>query len=210
MGSEHKTLLKRKFNTIVDIGANRGQFSLAANKWSPNAKIYAFEPLPIPASIFNKIFSNHANTILNSVAIGPSIAKTYMHVSARDDSSSLLEIDDPQVEIFPGTNMFELQEVNVGRLDQFLTSDDFQSPSLLKIDVQGYEFEVLVGCESLLTNIDVIYCECSFIELYKNQKLAFTVIEWLLKREFIFNGFYNSYYDKNGRTVQADFVFIKK
>ena len=51
-GAEHRQILSRDLATAVDIGANRGQFSLAAREWSPGARMIAFEPLPGPGAVF--------------------------------------------------------------------------------------------------------------------------------------------------------------
>jgi len=45
------------------------------------------------------------------------------------------------------------------------------------------------------------------MELYKGQALADEVIAWLRERGFALNGVYNMAYDRNGKAVQADFLF---
>jgi len=80
----------------------------------------------------------------------------------------------------------------------------------LKIDVQGFEYEVLSGCESLLEKFDQVYCECSFVELYSGQKLVPDVIQWLASRGYLLVGIYNPHYDDNGHAIQADFLFDRK
>lgn len=206
-GAEHRYVLSRNFDTIVDIGANRGQFALAARRWSPQSKVISFEPLPQPAELFRRIFSDDSLVTLHEAAIGPSSQLCKMHVSERDDSSSLLPISALQATIFPGTAEAGTIEVRVAPLDNFVTSSQLIGRALLKLDVQGFEFEALAGCQSLLPHFDVIYCECSFIELYSGQKLAPEVISWLAQNGFALLGVYNPAYDANGRFVQADLLF---
>ena len=79
----------------------------------------------------------------------------------------------------------------------------------MKIDVQGYELEVLKGSSDLLQSIFYVYVECSFIELYDEQPLANDVINFLEKFSFILKGVYNPHFNKNGIVVQADFLFEK-
>lgn len=50
--------------------------------------------------------------------------------------------------------------------------------------------------------------ECSFVELYAGQALAHEVIHWLADRGFVLRGMYNPYYDHQGRSIQADFLFV--
>ena len=84
-----------------------------------------------------------------------------------------------------------------------------QRPAFLKIDVQGYELEVLKGSCDVLDCIDLVYVECSFIELYAGQALAHHVIEWLLPYGFSLSAIYNLSTDRQGQAVQADFLFSR-
>jgi len=209
-GAEHRTVLSADLKTVVDIGANRGQFSLAARNWSPSAILIAFEPLAAPADIFRRVFADDDKVILHQAAIGPASARQKMHVSARDDSSSLLPISSAQTTMFPGTGEIAITDVRVGPLDEFVKASDLLAPAMLKIDVQGYEYEALLGCESLLHHFDCIYCECSFVELYSGQKMGGEVIDWLSSKGFQLVEKYNDAYDQQGVTVQADFLFSRK
>ena len=204
---EHDSVLKTPYATIVDIGANRGQFALACRALLPAAKVISFEPLPKPAEVFHQYFQNDANVKLYRAAIGPQKSQELMHISARDDSSSLLPMGGEEVKAFPGTEEVGTMQVDVAPLDYFLKSSDISAPALLKIDVQGYEFEVLMGCESLLPLFDHVYCECSFVELYTGQKLVDSIIDWLYQRGFGLAGVHNMSYDKFGKSIQADFLF---
>lgn len=207
VGAEHRNILSSNLKYIVDIGANRGQFSLAARKWAPLAKVVSFEPLPAPSEIYRKVFRDDKNVELHLAAIGSDSGEATIHISHRDDSSSLLPIGEKQVSLFPGTHEKSTTIIRVAHLDEFLVPEDIISPSMLKIDVQGFEFETLLGSESLLQYFDCIYVECSFIELYEGQKLANEIIKWLSERGFVLVGIYNMTYDSKGRSVQADFLF---
>jgi FkbM family methyltransferase len=205
-GVEHKAVLSRPLSTLVDIGANRGQFALAARAFS-GAKIVSFEPLPEVAKIFMRVFNDDLSVKLHIAAIGEKSETKLIHLSARDDSSSLLEIGEAQSSFFPGTHEVGTLEVTVGALDNFLTKEEIVRPAMLKIDVQGFELQAIVGCKSLIGNFDYVYCECSFVELYKNQKLAGEVITYLYKLGFILTGIYNPSYDHVGNCIQADLLF---
>lgn len=209
-GAEHRYVLLRDLGTVVDIGANRGQFALAARRWAPKARVISFEPLPGPASVFCRVFSGDDQVVLHQAAIGPASIRQKMHVSARDDSSSLLPISSVQTTMFPGTGEVATTEVRVAPLDEFVTANDLPMPAMLKLDVQGFEFDALRGCESLLERFDWVYCECSFVELYSGQRLAWEVIDWLSARGFCLIGMFNPAYDHRGQAVQADFLFSRK
>lgn len=208
---EHMAVLHHlNCKTIVDIGANRGQFALVARNYFPEAIIMSFEPLPKPASIMNLVFSDDDNTVLFQAAIGPTNIQCEMHISARDDSSSLLPISSLQEEIFPGTSEVGTVDVHVAPLSTFIGEDDIEGLALLKLDVQGFELDALHGCDSLLPRFEWVYCECSFVELYSGQKLAADVIDWLSRKDFKIQGIYNPSYDNKGLAIQADFLFQRR
>lgn len=208
-GAEHRHVLSRELKTVIDIGANRGQFALAVRQWAPKARVISFEPLSIPAAIFRRVFAGDDQVVLHPVAVGPESVRQEMHVSARDDSSSLLPISSLQGILFPGTEEVATTEVQVAPLAEFVSAEDLQRPSMLKLDVQGFEFDALRGCESLLKHFDWVYCECSFVELYSGQKMAWEVIDWLSAGGFCLMGMFNPAYDLNGQAVQADFLFSR-
>ncbi|MBI9044513.1 MAG: FkbM family methyltransferase [Anaerolineaceae bacterium] len=208
-GTEHLDILKNldcKF--VLDIGANRGQFSLVARECFPGAVIHAVEPLEEPVKIFRSIFKDDAHITLHQCAIGSQSEVKTIHVTKDDDSSSLLPIGETQVKLFPSTREKETRKVNVYILEELIDVDIIQQPSLMKIDVQGYELEILIGCQNILEKFNFLYIETSFVELYEGQALASEVIAFLERNGFLFKGVYNSYYDENGLAIQADCLFI--
>ncbi len=210
-GLEHRSVLPNLdyLQTVVDVGANHGQFALAVQHCFPDVKIFSFEPLSNPAIRFRKIFQGDSKVMLHQAAIGPNTGETSIHVSMADDSSSLLPISHLQQRLFPGTGEVRTDTIQVGRLDDFIDAKNIIPPALLKIDVQGAELSTLQGCEDLLNNFDYVYAECSFVELYKGQAYADEVIVWLQARNFILKGVYNMSYDKQGCAIQGDFLFQK-
>lgn len=209
-GVEHKPVLKMlgEIRHVVDIGANRGQFALMARKCFPEALIDSFEPLAEPGQIYQAVFSGDMKARLHDLAIGPQKGNAVIHVSNRDDSSSLLPIDGEQTNLFPETSEKETRVIKVSALDDvFKSTSEIISPSLLKIDVQGYELSTLNGCASLLGQFKYIYVECSFVELYTGQSLVGDVIRYLADHDFRLVGVHNIFYGPNGKSIQADFLF---
>jgi FkbM family methyltransferase len=210
-GVEHLPVLRQfieqDIQTVVDIGANRGQFALAARAQFPAAQIISFEPLEEPAGIFRRVFAGDTLVTLHQVAIGQEEKESSMHVSHSDDSSSLLPISDLQNELFPNTEEKEVRKVTVKRLVGMINAAEIRQPALLKIDVQGFEKEVLLGIGSLIRQFQVVYVECSFMELYAGQALAHEVIALLQQKGFRLQGVYNLSYDNNSIAIQGDFLF---
>ena len=80
----------------------------------------------------------------------------------------------------------------------------------LKIDTQGYEFQVLKGAEKILKKFEGILVEVSLIELYEGQKNWLEIVEFIQSHGFklwsVDRGFSNK---KNGQTLQLDLCFFK-
>jgi FkbM family methyltransferase len=208
---EHVPLLRhRKFATILDAGANKGQFALVARAHNPAARVYAFEPMAKASAIFSTVFSADINTTMIRSALGSTRETTIMNVSGRADSSSLLPIGSLQSDTFPGTAAIGQETISVQRLDDLAPALEILAPALLKIDVQGFELELLKGATQSLAKFSDIYVELSFVPFYDGQPLAAEVIAWLGQHDFALQGIYNFTPDRNGLSAQADFHFIRK
>jgi FkbM family methyltransferase len=205
---EHETIMRSlKVDTVVDVGANVGQFSLLSRICWPESQVFAFEPLPGAAEKFRKIFQNDHRVTLSQCAVGTTTGQLQFHISSRDDSSSLLPITSAQEAFAPGTQETATTSVSVRPLSDLLTPEQLAHPALLKIDVQGYEDRVLRSAGPLLPHFTFIFCELSFRELYAGQARAHEIIEYLMEQGFHLIGVSNLSADKMGMTVQADFLF---
>ena len=210
-GVEHVTILRRlTCRTVLDVGANRGQFALAAKRCFPDAQVLSFEPLVEPATKFRATFCRDSSVTLYEAAIGPQSGNATIHISRRDDSSSLLPITAQQGKLFPGTQESGTRIIRVAPLRDLIEPECLVSPVLLKLDVQGFELQALAGCEDLLGRVAFVYVECSFVELYSGQAFADEVIRYLQGRGFTLDGIYNLTYDRDGRVIQGDFLFVRR
>jgi FkbM family methyltransferase len=196
-----------EIGTLLDVGANKGQFSVLVRELHSNATIHAFEPLREPASRFRQVFRNDTNTLLYEMALSDEPGAATIHVSARPDSSSLLPISNAQSAIFPGTGEKEVREIAVNRGDDILGATELRGPIIIKLDVQGFELSVLRGMPRLLGASSYVYAELSFVELYVGQPLASEVIGWLASKGYALHGIYNLSTSSSGLSIQADFLF---
>ena len=180
----------------------RGQTQVA-----PSAIEEHLEPLPGPAAIYRALFGGDSRVRLHACALAPQRGEMTMHVSGQEDSSSLLPISTLQSENFPGTESVGICRVPVGPMSDFVTQDDLGGQNLLKIDVQGFELEVLKSAEPLLSQFRWVYAECSSVPLYEGQALADEVIQWLGVRRFDLVGRFNPSRGRDGAPLQADLLF---
>jgi FkbM family methyltransferase len=194
-------------STVVDIGANRGQFALCVKRLYPNAKIFSFEPLRKPAESYRKLFARDPRVRLFHHAISKASGSAAMYVSRWDVSSSILPFAQAQHDNFPFTEESRRETVSMATLSDCLDPGAIEGAALLKLDVQGYELTALQGCEDLLARFRYVYVEASFVELYVGQALATEVIAYLFSKGFKLICVANPSCGNARRPIQADFLF---
>lgn len=195
------------FRTVIDVGASRGQFALFASRRFAEARIVSFEPLPGPAAKLEEVLGTRVD--VRRTAVGSRPGRATVHVSRSDDSSSLLPIGSRQVEEFPGTGEAGSHAAETTTLD-LAFAEPPERPCLLKIDVQGFELEVLRGAERTLGDVDEALVECSFIELYEGQPLADQIIAFMLEQGLRLKGVHGLSRSTGGEQIQADFHFRRE
>jgi FkbM family methyltransferase len=202
---EHgKVPLGGPYGTVLDVGASRGQFALHARRRFPQARIVCFEPLPTSQTSIRAVLGDQVEIVAAAVGAEPGAAS--MHVSASDDSSSLLPIGARQRAEFPGTEEASRLDVPVVTLADTLAAPTAE-PILLKIDVQGFELDVLRGAGDAIQRIQTVFVECSFVELYEGQALADEVVTYLSGHGFRLAGVHGLATGRGGEALQADLLF---
>jgi FkbM family methyltransferase len=190
---------------LLDVGANKGQFSIAFRRLRPNASIIAFEPLPEAADVYDNVFLGDEHVRLQRVALADREGSSQFHVADRTDSSSLLRLGTGQEKAF-GVRSDRTIDVPVDRLDERVDIASLARPILMKVDVQGGELDVFKGCQAL-EDIDFVYVELSFFELYEGQPLFREVMEYLINRNFVVGGIYNQVATPQFGPTQVDVLF---
>jgi FkbM family methyltransferase len=193
---------------LIDVGANRGQFSLLFRVLHPTTPIDAFEPLPGEAAVYRAVFSGDARTVLHPCALGETAGTATLHVSRKADSSSLLPIGELQSSLFPDTDEVGVQTVPVSTLDAEEAVWSSSREALLKLDVQGFEMSVLKGARRALRHCRHVYAECSTLALYQGQALYPEVEAFLRAEGFAVRQRVNDQMSEGG-LVQADYLFTR-
>ena len=103
----------------------------------------------------------------------------------------------------------EKRNIKISTLDHILIKEKMVHPIFVKIDVQGYEWNVLKGSSELLNKIDYLLLEVSKNEMYQNQPTEKIIIEYLKGLNFnIFKA--NDWQNiKNTNFKQRDILFYK-
>lgn len=205
---EHDAILARlEAATVLDVGANCGQFTLAARRRFPAARILSFEPLADARSVFSRLFAADSRIELFAMALGATDGEATLHRSRRHNSSSLLPIGPLQTTTFPGTEEIGRESVKVARLERLFDGLAPTRPILCKIDVQGGELEVLKGFGSAMASIDAIMIELSFVAFYTGQPLFAALDAHLRGAGFILDCIYGASVDRDGVVLQCNALY---
>jgi FkbM family methyltransferase len=202
-------LRELEIDGIIDVGANRGQFTLACRIALTHIPILAFEPIPNEADIFSAIHGQDSSIDLVRCALGEASSQSVLHLSKCYDSSSLLPIGRRQTELYPHTAEKGTLVVSVQALDDYLHLMAGRKNQLLKLDVQGYELNVLKGSSGTLATCKYVYAECSEVPLYDGQALRPEVADFLQAFGFRQTGSFNLQF-QGSELIQADYLFSRE
>lgn len=196
--------------TVLDVGANEGQFARKLLGVLPHATIYAFEPLRDCYQRLCKQFTGVANLKAFNCALGDVDGETVINKDTFAPSSSLLPMTFTHKEAFPYTGESSHEKISIRTLNGLLPELTLMPEILLKIDVQGFEDKVLQGMAGVLPKMRIIIVETSFVELYEGQMLFDGLYEKLRATGFRFIGAFDPVRDpRNGKILQADSVFLQ-
>jgi FkbM family methyltransferase len=167
------------FATILDVGANKGQFCIAAARRFPRAAVHAFEPAESAFQQLRRNTARYPNVTAYRKALGVKSAPIAFYENDYDQVSSALAIDPANHHPNYDHRAVRVVSVEMERLDRLAPQWNLAAPVLLKLDVQGYEKQVLCGAAGCLRSIDYIVLELPFVRLYQDQPLFPEMHEFL-------------------------------
>jgi FkbM family methyltransferase len=195
-------LARQGFNPglVFDVGAYRGDFARVCKKIWPATQVACFEPQHSILPALRRYASTTPQVHVFEFLLGPEESNQVVLNEADTASSILLEKDGPKHPIA----MYKMRTV-----DSVIESETQRAPDFLKLDVQGYELEVLKGATSYLNEIQVILAELNFLDLHEGISLIDEVVRWLAERGWVA-------FDICGLTRrplddalwQSDFIFV--
>jgi FkbM family methyltransferase len=206
-----KWVREMNIKTVIDVGAHEGESALEFHKFFPDAKIYCFEPLSDCFVRLNNNTRNVTNFRSFNLALGDAKDILTMHRSEFSASSSLLKMAELHKKAFPYSSGESLETVEVDTLDNIAQELELEDNILLKIDVQGYEYKVIIGSQVILKRVKIIIIETSFQELYEGQPQFSTIYKLLHEQGFVYSGSWGELRNPlNGAPLQQDSIFIKR
>jgi len=198
-----------KPNSVVDVGANVGQFAVASTRLFHGAEVFPIEPDPRTADQLRKNVGMPVANNVRVTAIGDNVGAATFHVNGDSQVSSLLSLGDDRIKSFPGSRVVEEINVPVTTLDVLFDGVDLAEPILLKIDVQGFEDRVIAGAGVFLKRVHWVLMEVSFSKLYDGERDFETIVDLLKAHGFRFVRPMNFHISpKTGEIIEMDALFV--
>lgn len=197
--------------TVIDIGANEGQFAKMALDTFPQAQVVSFEPLPSAAAVLKQLAYAESRLTVYQTALGADAARLPIHFhEEHSPSSSLLATTAECEKQFPQTRSQVKFEVQVQRLNDVLADTDLEQAILVKIDVQGFEAQVIDGGTEVLSKAQACIVEINLVELYDDAPSFEDISHRLNKFGLYFHGTLDQHFGRTGQVVFMDAVFARR
>ena len=175
---------------IFDCGAKYGSSVERFKKLYPNSEIHCFEPVKTSIQKIQENFKNNNSIILNNCGVGDTNEKkVFNEYEGRVGISSFREIKKDTAWAVDRLNEEKepkKYEVNIITLDKYCSENNINEINIMKIDVQGYETNVLEGAKNLLklSKIDLIEMELHHDNLYNFESSYYDLEKYLIPNKY--------------------------
>ncbi len=166
-------------NFAVDVGAHRGHWTEMLKEVYPNAEVLMLEPQPELAGALDELCARLPGVRWVATAAGAHNETRLQTIWEDLQGSSFLPHRDPAREA-----RGEQRPAPMRRLDDLLQESGGKLPDLVKLDVQGFELEVLRGCPSIFGQTEVLVLETSLYAFLDDIPLLREVIEFMAERGY--------------------------
>jgi FkbM family methyltransferase len=207
-----KILQAHNINVVFDIGSNTGQFAIEMREFGYTGKIISFEPLPDAyKALLNASAADDKWMVHERCAVGAEAGSITINVAGNSVSSSILPMLSSHLESAPESKYTHAVESKIITLDSIYSQYcDNNDNVLIKIDTQGFEWQVLDGANQALSACKAVLLELSLVPLYEGQRLWQDFMTRLLSLNFAIYAIQPNFVDANtGQTMQFDGIFIK-
>lgn len=200
-------------DTVFDVGANIGQFAQELRSVGFSGKIISFDPLTTAHAQLSKSAQSDAKWLVHPrIALGDHDGEIEINIAGNSVSSSVLPMLDAHSSAAVGSAYVASELTPLVRLDsvsgQYLNAS---SRPFIKIDTQGFEWQVLDGAVDTLKQAQGVLLELSLAPLYNGQRLWLEMIERMRQEGFTLWAIQKGFTDpRTGRSLQVDGIFLRQ
>jgi FkbM family methyltransferase len=177
--------------TIIDIGANDGEYARYLNDFYKPDVIHAFEPLESCQPKLAALQETAPHLTIYQLALSDADGEAMFFSNEFAPASSLLEVSALARRAFPETERATASTVTLARLDDVLPPESLKHDILIKIDVQGVEDRVIRGGRRVFSAAKIVLIEMAFVVVYERQPLFEEVHQLLQECGLRLAGFKN-------------------
>jgi FkbM family methyltransferase len=196
---------------VLDVGANTGQFVHQCRAAGYKGEIISFEPSATAhATLLQSAASDPIWTVADRMALGATTGEVEINIAANSYSSSILPMLDSHLAAAPHSAYLQKEKVPLRRLDDLVPATAPGRYIFLKLDVQGYESQVLAGATQLLKHTLAVQLEMSLLPLYEGETLMPQMHAAMTAKGFDLWDLEPSFRDPStGRLLQIDAIFTR-
>ena len=194
--------------SVIDVGANVGQFGLDVRRHGFDGLIVSYEPVQKSFGVLSQTIKQHQPWKAFQLGLGSEKSERSINISGNDGlSSSLLQMGSTHLENFPGSATVSQQTISISTIDKELEIlGVLPQELLLKLDVQGFEAEVLKGASQSLFKIPLCYLEVSITPLYEGEITLLPILNLLSESGHEVIDIFRGLKTKNGQLLQVDIL----
>lgn len=199
-----KNFKNRGYNPslILDVGAYSGKWTSSILTIYPDSKYIMFEAQPSKEIILNDMKNKHKNVFYHMGLLGNE-NKTDVPFFLMETGSSVLSENTEHIR--------EQTLLSMTTIDDLLETETINGSCFLKIDVQGFEIEVLKGASKTLSQVDLVLLEVSILEYNEGSPLIHEILQYMNEQGFITNDICSMQRTKKDFALfQVDIFFTKK
>lgn len=195
----HLTTLGFNPAVIFDIGAARGEWARMAHEIFPKSRIVSFEPNKREQPSLEKVQAEIPNFDFKLGFLGPKRDT----VTYSDENTQTSLLSDAKSSGNATAEMYVL--------DEMIASGEIPRPDFMKLDVQGFELEVLKGAENALKAGPALLLEVSFIDFLPHMPLIEDVLKFMSQRDYVWHDVMGlSRRPADDTLWQMDVFFVKR
>lgn len=187
---------------IFDVGANVGQSAARFSREFPSAQIYSFEPVKQTFARLQTCAATLSRVRAFNRAMGEVRGKLPIYPGSDSGTNSMIATSTRAIS---GT-----EQVDVDTIDLFCADNAIDRIDLLKIDVEGFEPQVLAGADRMLreSKIRFVYAECEFTRQQDAPHASFFDLhERMYSRGYCIAGVYSESFDVRRGALHVNALF---
>ncbi len=168
---------------LCDIGANKGHWTSVLRHMNPGLRhVVLFEPQKKLAQELQQLTLPNVEKVVYNCGLGEKAGRVVIRGGTA--SASVLQPSSEQTYYFPGSVRDEQEDISIEVLDHIYVKDNLPFPDLIKLDVQGYELNVLKGAVKVLAEARYLVIELSLREFYEGQPPLWEALKFLEENGF--------------------------